>query len=376
MKTLEVLDRVLAGKRITDGSKHQYRNALGHLTEFTEDWPMDAGLVNKWVAQLPTNWSDETVCKRFEMCVAAGNYIQKIMGRNPDGSFRFYNAFKDAEKPRIKRKQRRYFTADEMVNCLKACSGEMELALISTLIDSTCRIGELVGLRGSDVSDGFFVCQKGKTGQRRYRLDVRICEQLRRLAGGGDKPVFTLADGVSPATTPSLSWLVRKVIRKAGITGKKVGAHTLRHSGASLVAKKTQSALVVKALLQHDKIDTSMIYIHDAETEIQQSISPLAMINVKPVELKTLLITDGSVIEPDEPEDIEVVETVDLIGEMFPEIPKGVSVRPLLKESDLSLIRELAVEYARTYGGSSGIYKVQELLRRMLRKANCPVLSY
>ena len=105
MKITEVLEKVLAGKRITEGSKEQYKNALGHLARFTEEWPMDAGVINEWVAQLPEKWSDETVCKRFEMCVAAANYMQKISGRNADGSFKFFNAFCDAEKPTIKRKQ-------------------------------------------------------------------------------------------------------------------------------------------------------------------------------------------------------------------------------------------------------------------------------
>ena len=46
-----------------------------------------------------------------------------------------------------------------------------EWCLILTLIDSTCHIGELVNLDGGHVGDSW-IDTKGKTGQRRYRLDT------------------------------------------------------------------------------------------------------------------------------------------------------------------------------------------------------------
>lgn len=368
MKTLEVLDKVLKGKRISASRERSYRNAFKCLNQFTEYWPEDAGMVNEWIAQMPENYSDETVEHYYQTCLSGGNYIQRIMGRNGDGFFRFFNAFVDADRPRIKKKHRRYFTSEQLIDCLKACRGEVEVTLASTLIDSTCRVGELVGLRGRDVGDGFFICAQGKTGQRRYRLDVRICAQLKALAGSEDGYVFKMSDGVTPANVWRLERVCRQIIKRAGITGKKVGAHTLRHSGASLVARKTQSALVVKALLQHDKIDTSMIYIHDVEDEIQQSVSPLGLANVEPIIPKQLMITDGSGFVPELVEGMEVVETIDLVDDMFPQIPEDVKIRPLLRSRDLNLIRELAVMFVRTYGADTNIFKVQDLFKRMLRK--------
>ncbi|MFH1647519.1 MAG: site-specific integrase [Chloroflexota bacterium] len=364
MKTLEVLENVLKGKRISPSTQKLYRMALGSLVKYTEEWPMDAKTINEWITQL-TGYADETVETFFQYANSAGNYMRKVMGRNPDGSYRWFNAFVDAERPKVRKKQRRYFSAEEMLNCLKACRGEVEIALVSTLIDSSCRIGELVGLLGRDVYDNFFVCRQGKTGQRHYRLDSRICRQLKKMAGGDDNVVFKMYDGVTPANVWRLTGVVRRVIKRAGITGKKVGPHTLRHSGASLIARKTQSALVVKALLQHDKIETSMLYIHDVETEIQQSISPMAMIQVKPVEPEQLMITGSEVIEA---EVDNVVEEVDLISEMFPMIPDGTEVRPLLKTTDLRMLREVFVSYSRVYRGDSKVYGGQELLQRMLRK--------
>jgi integrase len=364
MKTLEVLEKVVQGKRISESRKRSYKAAFDCLAKFTDEWPDDMFKVNAWVSQMPDSWSDETVQHYFQTVLAGGNYIQKTMGRKADGTWKWFNVFIDAERPRTKKKQRRYFNSAELIGCLKAARGETEVALVSVLIDSACRIGELEGLTGRDVGVNFFVCQKGKTGQRHYRLDSRICLELKKMAGSDDGVVFKNRSG-GPATVACLSWYARKIIQRAGITGKKVGAHTIRHSGASLIAKKTGSALAVKALLQHDKIETSMLYIHDAEDEIQQDMSPMAMINVVPAEQTVLWLENGESAIKDE----NVVESIDLIDDMFERIPDKVGIRPMLGAKDLLCLRRLMVEYTRAHRGDSLVYQSQDLLKRMLRKA-------
>jgi site-specific recombinase XerD len=73
----------------------------------------------------------------------------------------------------------------------------------------------------------------------------------------------------------ALAKLVTKIVKCAGITEKKLGAYIYHHTSASLVARETRSALVVKALLNHDKIETSELYTHNVESELAQEISPL-----------------------------------------------------------------------------------------------------
>jgi integrase len=369
MKVMEVLERVLAGKRLSEARRRNMKYAYISLAKVTGDWPGDVETINRWVASMPASYSDETVEHYFETVKAGGNYIQKISGRNPDGSFRFFNVFVDAEKPRVKTKQRRYLKADDMVGVLKACRGEREIALISTIIDSACRVGDLAGLRSRDIGDHYFISYKGKTGQLRYRLDSRICFELKKLAKTDDGFVFRMKrDDSKPCKANNLAQEVRKIMMRSGLTGKKLGGHTLRHSGASLVARKTGSALIVKELLQHTKIETSMLYIHDVEDELTKDISPMAMINVIPLEQAQLRLPDSK------PGDVEVVdgqtifEGDDLTDEMFDVVPDGIGVRPLLKSKDLKLVRSVVVEFARVYRGDSRIYEMQELIRRILRK--------
>jgi len=376
VKTLGVLDKVLRGKRIKAETERHYRDALGSLARYSEDWPVSGVVINEWIGSL-SGYGDMSVRNWFNFVNSAGKYIEKVSGKNPNGSYRVPNPCADADRPKVSKQRRRYFTAVEVVRIIKACRFDQDKVLVLTLIDSTCRIGELVGLEGRNVGDGWLDL-KGKTGERRYRCDKAICDKLKELGGGG-LPIFRGRDG-SHADVNSLKHRVRRVIKEAGLTGSKLGPHTLRHSGASLVAQETGSALAVKALLQHDKIDTSMEYIHDAEDLIQQRISPLRLVGEKVfgeggfevAEVKQLTmggegIDVGSEVVPSG--EVEVDDgVVDLLAEQFREVRDDMMVHPLFKADDLRLIRRVFMGYIKSGMAGSDEAKCRVLFGRMLRK--------
>jgi integrase len=381
MKTLEVLEKVLRGKRLKPNTQRHYREALGSLARYSEDWPVSGVIINEWLASLE-GYADTTVKMWFDCVNAAGKYIKK--------AYKIDNPCAEAERPKVSKKRRRYFSADEMVAIIKACVNEFELALVMTLIDSACRIGELVNLKGGDVGDGF-INVMGKTGQRRYRLDVRLCEQLKAMAGGDDKPVFKNRFGGFYRSGDALGHRVRYVVERAGIKGKKLGVHTIRHSSASLVARESMKPLVVKALLQHDDVNTSMVYVHDVEDLVigTDEFSPLKLVEKRYKEEhrgdgagggeQLQLLGGGSDSEPMAlvPVKSEVAEVAidDLVGDMFPEIPAGIVIRTLLRDDDLRLIRKVFVWYGSYNHDNNDVARARELMKRMLRKGGSEFYS-
>ena len=370
MKTLEVLAMVLKGKRIRPNTVRLYRNALSSLAQRSEEWPESGLVINEWLAS-QERYSDTTIRMWYDYVNSAGKYVQKISGKNVDGSYKVSNPCDEADSPKISKKRRRYFTAVELVKIIQASRQEVDRVLVMVLLDSTCRIGELEGFKGKQVGDSW-IDVKGKTGERRYRLDSALCAKLKDMAGGDDKPVFKNSKG-GFTTVDVLKYRIRKVIAEAGTTGSKLGAHTLRHSAGSLVAKETGSALAVKALLQHDNIDTSMGYIHDAEEVLQQRISPLRLVGEQVLGegLKQLSMGSGETegIEGEFSEvkkEDDVVE--DLLEEQFAEIKEGVEVRSLLKTDDLRLIRKAFIGYIRSGGDGTDEVALRSLMKRMLRK--------
>ena len=79
-----------------------YRNAFDCLRRFSsEDFPVDGGVCNEWVRAMPNEtYSDETVLTYWSTMKAAGAYLQKTLGREADGRYRFLNPFADADRPR------------------------------------------------------------------------------------------------------------------------------------------------------------------------------------------------------------------------------------------------------------------------------------
>lgn len=376
MRTLEVMDRVLRGKRIKPATQRHYREALNSLARYSDDWPVSGVVINEWLASLD-GFGDSTVKMWFDFVNSAGKYMKV--------TFKVDNPCEFAERPKVAKKRRRYFSAVELMRIIDVCVEVFDRLLILTLVDSTCRIGEIGadregvgGLYGKNVGDAW-IDVMGKTGQRRYRLDASLCELMKAMAGGDDEPVFRDRGG-KVASVDALQHRVRSMIKKGGITGSKLGPHTLRHSGASLVAQETGSALAVKALLQHDNIDTSMEYIHDAEDVIQQRISPLRLVSEKvfgvgngKIGFEPKQLTMGSksveenVVEVVNVECEEVEGVVDLVDELFPEIGDGVAVRSVFKTEDLRLLRRIFMSYARYNEHNNDVMRCRELLRRMLR---------
>jgi integrase/recombinase XerD len=356
MKTVEVLKEVLAGKRMSEASKDNYEDVFRSLGKMYEEFPSKSVEVNKWLVSLG-GYADTTVRLWFTLLREACRYMEDNYGLT--------NPCKGIDPPRVRKKKRRYFRPEEIARILQACRNEYELALITTLIDSTCRIGELAELRVKDVGDGW-IDVKGKTGEKRYRLDSRICEVLKRLGDSGNERIFRLSSNC-------LSTRVIRVCRRAGLTGSKLGPHTLRHSSASLVASKTKNVMAVKALLQHDDVQTSMIYIHDVEDELQKSISPLQLVADRVNDGvrygQKMLPMRGTPDNGESEVEGEVVDVEDdLVVEMFPDVVDGVEVRPLLKTDDLRLIRKGFVEMAMNGRYSGQVGKARELMKRMLRR--------
>lgn len=374
MKTLEVLEKVLRGKRIKVDTERHYRDALRSLACYSEEFPESGVIINEWLSSL-TGYADTTIRNWFNFVNSAGKYMEKISGKRSNGVSVMPNPCENADRPRVEKKRRRYFTVGEMVRIIKACRFEQDKILVLTLIDSTCRIGELAGLRSRQVGESWLNL-KGKSGERRYRCDSAICDKLKELGVNGE-PIFKGRNGVE-ADVVSLKHRVRRVIKEAGITGSKLGAHTLRHSGASLVAQETGSALAVKALLQHDKIETSMEYIHDAEDVIQQRISPLRLLGEKAFsEAESSVAAKqmgmGDVADEGKGTDLMVIGEPDVVNdfldEQFSEIGEGVTVRPLLKTDDLRLIRRVFIRDIRSGFAGSDEVRCRELMKRMLRFA-------
>lgn len=71
-----------------------------------------------------------------------------------------------------------------------------------------------------------------------------------------------------------VQWAITQAVKKAGIT-KDVSVHTLRHTYATHLLEDGLDILTIKDLLGHHSIDTTMIYLHVAQSGNNKAFSPL-----------------------------------------------------------------------------------------------------
>lgn len=143
------------------------------------------------------------------------------------------------------------------------------------------------GLRSQEasnmkISDIDFVRKTIHIRQSKYKKD-RIVPLSDFIAKGlkkylaVEKPhiwLFNGRDADGRYSSKGLNWVMREALKKAGIK-KEVSLHTLRHSYATHLLEDGVNILLIKKLLGHAKIETTMIYLHVAQCPISSAHSPL-----------------------------------------------------------------------------------------------------
>jgi integrase/recombinase XerD len=153
-------------------------------------------------------------------------------------------------------------------------------ALLETLYATGARASEVVKLRMEDLhlEHGFCKCNGKGNKQRvvplgqkaRAALKAYLDEQrpgLLKRAPQADH-VFLSRAG-KPLTREMLWVLIKKYVRRAGITGK-VSPHTLRHSFATHLLEGGADLRTVQELLGHANIRTTQLYTHVDRKRLKQ----------------------------------------------------------------------------------------------------------
>ena len=152
--------------------------------------------------------------------------------------------------------------------------------IVLTLIYSAgLRSQEAINLKLSDID---FERKTIHIRQSKYKKD-RIVPLSEYMAKGlkkylsAEHPHIWLFNGKEPDgrySVRGLSWIMRENLKKTNIK-KEVSLHTLRHSYATHLLEEGVNILIIKKLLGHARIETTMIYLHVAQCPIASAHSPL-----------------------------------------------------------------------------------------------------
>jgi len=142
------------------------------------------------------------------------------------------------------------------------------------------RIGETTRLRVEDIDSERMVIrvQQGKGGKDRYTiLPQRLLDVLRSY-WRSTRPVYWLFPSFwrkdRPMNQGSLSQACRDASQESGI-GKRITAHTLRHSFATHLMENGTDTRIIQVLLGHARIDTTAHYAVVSAATVAATRSPM-----------------------------------------------------------------------------------------------------
>ncbi len=236
------------------------RHSLLWLQSLFPLLPTDPYALRHAIWQRWGHLSDESLASNHSRLLSFYRWLVKQDMLDPAN-----DPFQYLERPRIKPKVPRVFNPDELWRLFDAARQPFERALVLVLLDTGCRVGELSGLEKVDILENGLRLASGKTGQRVVPVSQSVITYLRQLPSPwvflkrtrGGRRDFT----ESPAESKDLQGTFRRIAIRAGLTGRGIGAHTMRHTFGTRWIDNGGDILTLSRVLGHSTLRTTQKYV-------------------------------------------------------------------------------------------------------------------
>jgi site-specific recombinase XerD len=166
-------------------------------------------------------------------------------------------------------------------------SGIRNYCIVIFLIDTGVRVSELAGLTLDDI-DLNSRCAKvtGKGNKDRLVFfNPHVARAISAYIDVRRAPVYENAFLVGirdlPLTACGIQQMIRRLARKAGLDGKRVSPHTLRHCFGTYFLKESGDPFTLQELLGHSTMSTTRLYINMSKrdfSDLHLKASPAARV--------------------------------------------------------------------------------------------------
>lgn len=202
------------------------------------------------------------------------------------------NPMIELETPKIKKSLPKYLTLNQSLELLESIDGanrERDYCIIILFLNCGLRLSELVGLNLSDVFDNNTMRVTGKGNKERTiylnaacvsaindYLAIRCYDEDVK-----DKNALFLSRFKKRISPKTVQHIVNTFLEKAGLGGRGLSTHKLRHTAATLMYQHGKvDVLVLKDILGHENIGTTEIYTHIMEDQLKSAVdaNPLSAV--------------------------------------------------------------------------------------------------
>lgn len=202
------------------------------------------------------------------------------------------NPMKNLDTPKIKKSLPKYLTLDEAQRLLSVIDGkfkERDFAIITLFLNCGMRLAELVSIDYNDIRSDNTLTITGKGNKERTVYLNNACidaidayMKVRPNEGVKDRALFLSARNqrISPRM---VEIMVNKNLEKAGLGGRGLSVHKLRHTAATLMYQHGNvDVLLLKEILGHENLGTTEIYTHITKEQTRKAIESNPLADNKP----------------------------------------------------------------------------------------------
>jgi Site-specific recombinase XerD len=184
----------------------------------------------------------------------------------------------DLDSPKVMKSLPHYLTLEESEKLLNSVDGtnkERDFCIITIFLNCGLRISEVVGLNLTDIQkDHLRVLGKGNKERIVYLNEACIDSinsylAVRKKIVAIDKNAFFLSNRRRRISRETVHHLVKNYITAAGLDSKSLSSHKLRHTAATLMLQNGVDIRTLQELLGHEHLNTTEIYTHISNTELQ-----------------------------------------------------------------------------------------------------------
>jgi len=186
--------------------------------------------------------------------------------------------------PKVERYVVQAFTDEDVRKMLRAARArrhaERDYALVLLLYDTAIRAGELVRLRLEDVDfEGGWLRVLGKGARERMVPMGQAARRAlwRHVTVSRPEPALPtmrevfLNERREPLSVFGVWRVVRSVAEAAGVNGKRLSPHTLRHAAATDFLRNGGDAFALQKLLGHSSLTVTRMYVDLVATDLQDA---------------------------------------------------------------------------------------------------------
>ena len=199
------------------------------------------------------------------------------------------------ESPKIKKSLPKHLTLEESKKLLSVVDGpfkERDFCILTLFLNCGMRLSELCGLNLTDISDDGSLRILGKGNKERvvYLNEACIASIAAYLPNRPvdgvpvtDKNALFLSRNKKRISNKTVQHIVYTYLDKAGLGGRGLSTHKLRHTAATLMYQHGNVDIrVLKDILGHVNLGTTQIYTHVSDEQVRSALNANPLSEVMP----------------------------------------------------------------------------------------------